>query len=128
MNTKRSTLQRQITLDTIKSLNIHPSAEDLCFEIQKKHPIVGKSTIYRNLRKLSEDKVITQIVIGSVVRYDKNIDSHYHFICDECGNIFDVEIDYDNSFNYIIWRKYGFSTSRHEIEFFGSCSNCSAPN
>ncbi|MCL2851831.1 MAG: transcriptional repressor [Defluviitaleaceae bacterium] len=124
MSTKRSTLQRQIILDTIKSLGKHLSAEELYLEIQKKHPIVGKSTIYRNLRQLVDDGVISQIVIDGVVRYDKKTGFHYHFICEVCGGIFDVEIDCDDKFADIIMNKYGFKTNRHEIDFFGVCSNC----
>ena len=126
MNMKRNTLQRQIILDTIKSLDMHPTTEELYLEIQKKHPVIGKSTIYRNLKQLAEDGAIKQIVMDmdGIVRYDKSSKPHNHFICDICGKIFDVDIDLDSSAIGIIESKYGLKTSRHAIEFFGVCSNC----
>jgi len=126
MNTKRKTLQRQIILDTIKSLDIHPTAEELYLEIQKTHPIVGKSTVYRNLRQLAQDGIITQIFVEGVARYDKNPKLHYHFICEICRKIFDIELGGIDSFNSIIESKYGFKAIRHDIEFSGACSNCTA--
>ena len=128
MNKKRNTLQRQIILDTLKSLDAHPSAEELYVKIRKTHPVVGKSTVYRNLRQLAEDGVIAQSVMNGVVRYDKQSSAHYHFICDVCGKIFDIDIDHDNSFHDMILSKYGFKASRHEIGFFGVCSDCDAAN
>ena len=123
---KRNTLQRQIILDTAQSLDAHPSAEELYLEIQKKHSVLGRSTVYRNLRQLAEERVIAQIVLEGVVKYDKRTELHYHFICDVCGEIFDIEIDHEVDFNAIVCNKYGFKPDRHKLEFFGVCTDCAA--
>ena len=124
INIKRSTLQRQIILDTLKSLDTHPSAEELHIAIQEKHPVVGKSTIYRNLRLLAEGGIINHMLIDGVVRYDKKSDLHYHFICDGCGKIFDLDIGLSDDPDDIVRSKYGFEVKRHEIAFFGTCPDC----
>ena len=124
MSPKRKTLQRQIILDTIKSLSQHPSADDLYLEIHKNHPVVGKSTVYRNLRHLADEGVISQISVDGVIRYDKNTHTHCHFICETCKNIFDIEITQAQYLNEAVFQKYGFTTNRHEIEFFGVCFDC----
>jgi len=124
MSTKRNTLQRQIILDTIRSHDAHLSAEELYLEIQKEHPIVGKSTVYRNLRQLVEDGVVMQKVMKGVVRYDKETGVHHHFLCDVCGKIIDVALDCEEDLCNMIKSKYGFEVKRHETEFFGTCSDC----
>lgn len=121
---KRNTLQRQIIIDTIKTLETHPSAEEVYIEIQKNHPIVGKSTVYRNLRQLAEEGLIAQINMEGFARYDKNAHLHYHFICEKCGEVIDVEVDQMDNLNSIIYEKYGLKVNRHEIEFFGLCPKC----
>ena len=124
MSAKRSTLQRQIILTAIKSLDSHPSAEEMYAEIQKHHPVIGKSTVYRNLRQLAEEGVISHVVIDGVSRYDRNITDHQHFICDVCNRVYDVEIDCNCSSTNGLDCRYGFKTVRHELAFFGTCSKC----
>jgi len=121
---KRKTTQRQIILETLQNLDAHPSAEELFFEISKKHSSVGKSTVYRNLRQLSHDNVLGEFSVGGIVRFDKNPCRHYHYICDICGKIFDIEIDGCDDLDTIVQEKYGLNVRQHEIEFFGTCNNC----
>ena len=121
---KRNTLQRQIIIDTIKALDIHPSAEEIYAEIQKNHPIVGKSTLYRNLRQLAEEGLIVQINMEGFAIYDKNTHLHYHFICENCGKVIDVEIDHTDSLHGTIYEKYGLRATRHEVKIFGLCPRC----
>jgi len=105
---------------------MHPTAEELYLEIQKSHPVIGKSTIYRNLKQLAEDGAIKQIVMDmdGVVRYDKNPAPHNHFICETCGRIFDIDMGLDDDVVGIIEDKYGLKINRHAIEFFGACPYC----
>jgi len=124
--TRRNTAQRKIIMDTIQNFDAHPTAEELFCEIVKGHPIVGKSTVYRNLRQLSDDNIVAQFTVGGVVRYDKRTCRHYHFVCELCSKIFDIELDGSESFNDAILNKYGLNVKRHEIEFFGTCFGCSS--
>ena len=38
MKIQRNAAQRQIVLDALIKLNTHPTIEEICVEIQKKHP------------------------------------------------------------------------------------------
>jgi len=105
-------------------MNAHPSAEELFLEISKNHANVGKSTVYRNLRQLSDENLIGEFSVDGVVRFDKSPCRHYHFICDGCGGIFDIEIEGGDDFDAMVYKKYGLTVRRHEIEFFGSCQSC----
>ena len=125
MYIQRNTVQRQIVLDTLKKLNNHPAIDEIYAEIQKEHPAISKTTIYRNLRQLAASGIIHQVLLpDSLERYDGCIDQHYHFQCKNCGSIFDVDIEYVTGINEIVQHKYGFQVDEHDVVFRGACSQC----
>ena len=122
---KRNTVQRQIILDTLKTLDTHPTVEDLHKEIQKNYPSIGMATVYRNLRQLTEQGLIMQIAtLDDVARYDGCADPHYHFHCKVCKGTFDLEIDLINGMENVIKNKYGFRVDSHDVTFTGACAKC----
>ena len=46
--------QREIILETLKEVNIHPTAEELYKLVNRKYPKISKSTVYRNINILVE--------------------------------------------------------------------------
>ena len=125
MTIRRSTVQRQIILDTFVKLNIHPTVDEVYIEVHKNHPTISKTTVYRNLQQLADSNVIRQVLLPSdLVRYDRRIDKHYHFKCKNCGGIFDVDIDYLDGLNETVRQKYGFQVDAHDVVFTGVCSKC----
>ena len=94
-------------------------------EIQKDHPAVSKTTVYRNLRQLANNKVILEVSLpDGLERYDGRNFHHYHFKCRNCGKIFDVEMDYIEKINNTVQEKHGFQIDEHEIVFRGICAKC----
>ena len=127
MNSQRNTVQKQIILDSLMGLNTHPAIEEIYVEIQKKHPSISKTTVYRNLRQLAENGVIRQVSLpDGLERYDGRNSQHYHFKCKKCGGIFDVDIDYLDSINDTVRVKYGFQIDEHDVVFMGICKKCGA--
>ena len=57
----RNTIQRQLVLDTVRSMHNHPDAEQVYSEIVKEHPHISKATVYRNLNLLSEQGQIKKV-------------------------------------------------------------------
>ena len=56
-------------------------------------PNVSLGTIYRNLKTLVEMGEVQELSYGSGhTRYDAKAHNHYHFVCDECGKIEDLDI------------------------------------
>lgn len=125
MNKSKNTLQRRLILDTVKAFKIHPTVEDVFTEIHKKYPSITKATVYRNLRCLAKSDDIGQVLIGSdIERYDNRTDRHYHFKCDACGKICDVDIDYIKDINERVRQQYGFQIYQHDLVFRGHCRQC----
>jgi Fe2+ or Zn2+ uptake regulation protein len=86
---KRLTNQKMAVLEYLKSVKIHPSAETVYAEVKKALPRITLATVYRNLKELSKEGLIQEIP-AKASRYDGDISSHAHFICEKCGQIFDV--------------------------------------
>ena len=122
---ERNTVQRQITLTAIQKMDTHPTIEEVYAEIQKEHPAISKTTVYRNLRELAKEGIIRQVSLpDGVERYDRLATQHHHFKCQKCGGIYDVEIEYLKGINGKIQEKYGFKVDRHDVVFTGICLRC----
>lgn len=126
MTTKRNTIQRHLILDAVKKLNIHATAEEVYDYVVREHPTVSKATVYRNLSQMAEAGELLNIGnLQGATHYDHNLHQHYHFICEECGRVFDVnklfpEIEEPLS------DLAGFEIRSHSLVFSGVCLNCKA--
>jgi len=122
---QRNTVQRQIIFETLNRFITHPTVDELYSEIQKSHPSISKTTIYRNLRQLAQGGQIGRVALpDDVERYDKRTDRHYHFQCKSCGALLDVDIDYLDGINEKVQEKNGFQVDEHDIVFRGVCPQC----
>jgi len=122
---ERNTVQRQIILDGLRRLDTHPTIEEVFAEVRKDHPAVSKTTVYRNLRQLTKDGVIRQVLLpDGLERYDRTTMIHHHFKCTNCNGILDVEIEHLMDINGIIQNKYGYQVDKHDLVFSGLCLKC----
>ena len=125
MAAKRNTIQRQIIRDALNGFKTHPSVDEIYSAIQKIHPTISKSTVYRNLNQLSKDGEIMQIAVtDDVARYDGCCDPHYHCSCKVCGSISDVDMEYVEGIDQKVSSDYGFNVEKHDIIFVGTCKDC----
>jgi len=53
------------------------------------------------------------------VHYDHNTHEHYHFICDNCRKVYDI----DASINYV-GEQPDFTVQGYDIAFHGLCKMC----
>ena len=122
---ERNTVQRQIILAALKKMDSHPTIDEVYTEVQKGHPAISKTTVYRKLRQLAKDGIIRQVLLpDGLERYDKHSAQHHHFNCIKCEEIFDVETEYLTDINVTIQEKYGFHIDRCDIVFSGICLEC----
>lgn len=88
-------------------------------------PNLSMGTVYRNLAVLIEQGEIEKIDFGSTFdRFDGTIGEHYHFICENCGKIVDIDIPVDRELNNKVRRSTPYDVNRHRIEFYGMCDEC----
>jgi Fur family transcriptional regulator, peroxide stress response regulator len=113
-------------LDLLRSTKAHPTANWLYGKLHKEFPNLSMGTVYRNIGILIQQGLINRIAFGSTFDHlDANMKPHYHFICERCKSISDLEVPPDESLNARPDQALGFKVSRHEVEFYGLCPKCS---
>lgn len=122
--TSRHSKQRDCILKVLKETVSHPTANLIYDSVRKEIPNISLGTVYRNLSKLSSDGVILKIVTGDgSERYDACCKPHYHMVCRECGNVFDVHMEYLNELDAAAER-CGCNVDLHCLTFYGLCKTC----
>lgn len=83
----RKTSQKKIIEKEIKNLHSFFNAERLYEKISKTNKKMGIATIYRFLKKLTEEGKIHSYSCNRKTIYSSNIKNHCHFTCENCGDI-----------------------------------------
>ena len=118
----RESKQRKSILKIIKGTSSHPTANWIYEQVKKTISGISLGTIYRNLRLLTKSGQISELSLaGSVSRFDGNARNHYHFRCEQCGRVFDVDEPVDKTMDTRVAQKTGFKVIRHRLEFRGLC-------
>lgn len=115
---ERVTPQRQAILDFLEETKIHPTAKQIHEEVKEKLPHISLGTVYRNLEELVKEGKV-QKISGEENRYDGNTSFHAHFICDECGKVYDVPLDWEEIDNVEVGE-----VNNCQVIFHGVCNNC----
>ena len=87
----RNSKQKEIILRALREHCVHPTAEELYKYIHTEHADIGVATVYRNLNKFAESGIIRKIIgLDGSSHFDSCTEPHYHFICNCCGQIYDI--------------------------------------
>jgi Fur family ferric uptake transcriptional regulator len=120
---KRMTRQRAEILKSIES-TCGPLSIDQILEIAAKSiPDINRSTIYRNLKVLSEEGKIRSVEIpGGSIRYEIIHLTHQHyFLCDLCNRLFTIPGCPKGLIEMV---PEGFKMRGHSITLNGICNEC----
>jgi Fur family transcriptional regulator, peroxide stress response regulator len=124
-NTYKETRQRELILFILKGTRSHPTADWIYDEARKKISNISKGTVYRNLTILLERGEIAELNLsGTVTRYEIKQPSHYHFRCELCGKVMDVNMPVAEDLNRKAAEETGFRVNHHQLEFRGICRDC----
>lgn len=118
--------QREALLTVLANTTEHPTANDIYEKMRKTHPTISRGTVYRNLAMLSESGRVLRIdTVHDSVHYDGCVSPHYHFVCNKCGCVADLNIlpiDVDAAVEADIECK----VNKHSLIFYGECKECKA--
>ena len=84
--------QREAILDYLCHTTSHPTAEEVYTHIQSIYPNISLGTVYRNLALLVEHGQALKIQGDECDHFDGQTKPHYHFLCDDCHRVYDVEM------------------------------------
>ena len=119
--------QREIIFDTLKRNAVHPTADRLYNIIKKEQPDsnIGIATVYRNLKKMADNGNIKKISgLEEAEHFDHNTHNHYHFLCDKCKEVYDIDEDVAPGIIELVRQKTGFTVDSFDIVFHGICNKC----
>jgi len=121
----RNTRQRR-AIGRVFGVNTPPlKPHEILHAAQKSVPELGIATIYRTLKTMVEDGVLTIVELpGGPPRYELADKDHHHFFhCRSCGEIFVV---HKCITDFKKMTPKGFKLERHEVVLYGICKECSA--
>jgi Fur family ferric uptake transcriptional regulator len=121
------THQREEIAQTFLDSARHLSAEELYRQIQKIHPEVGLSTIYRTLKLLVEAGLASQREFGDgITRYEPVAGGrhHDHLICVNCGAIIEFQNQKIEELQKEVAENKNFTVLQHKLELYGYCEKC----
>jgi Fe2+ or Zn2+ uptake regulation protein len=121
----RKSRQRERILEILRDTKTHPTAESVHARLRRDMPRVSLGTVYRNLGQLAAQGLVRRIAFGaSVDRFEANVHSHHHFVCDRCGAVADLAVPVDETLTRKLGRAAGVKADRHEIRLYGVCARC----
>lgn len=121
--------QREMILNQVREFPIHPTADQVYTALKTDNPNLSLGTVYRNLNQLSEMGMLLKIRIADGSdRFDGRTDDHYHMVCDECSQVYDIELTELDGLNSVISQKYGHELTVVTLNLNGICCECRKKN
>jgi Fe2+ or Zn2+ uptake regulation protein len=121
----RRTQQLEVVWEVIKDDHSHPTADQVYAKVRRRLPSMSLATVYRNLQKLVAEEKLQILMLGRSQRFDPLTKRHQHFICEQCGRVFDVLVDREDDIRPAKLPHPEFKVSSHQLAFYGACKQCS---
>lgn len=117
----RSSVQRLAILEYVFMCESHPAAEEIYSALVRSNPMLSRTTVFNNLRLLSEKGILNDMDISSEsTRYDStDTPPHAHFMCRKCRRIFDIPLAMP-----VMSAPHGFHCDNVNVFFKGVCPQC----
>ncbi len=118
------TPQRLEVYKALMNYDTHLSVEEIFNKVRENNPSVSLGTIYAILANFRDNGLVKEVKIDSERSFfEMQRDTHQHFLCYDCKNIYDVDFSKFSCFEHK-------SIDGHKIDdfhgyFYGICKNCS---
>ena len=125
------TPQRLAILKLLRKKQNHPTVEEVHNELLKEYPAISLTTVYNTLSRFVEAGMIRELNIDSnKMRFDTCTDSHDHFHCRVCDNVYNVVYDEPATADNLQNKKNvdGHNVDTVSINLKGVCKYCEADN
>lgn len=119
----RDTKYSQLISDTMTSLG-HATNAQLLSELQKVFPTLSATTVHRTTSRLVSRGFLAEAPpdLRGAMRFDSNLTSHDHFLCQSCGGIRDLDVA--SKITPLISGALGGCKITGRLVIHGSCETC----
>lgn len=103
----------------------HPTADTVYTTVRQQYPNISLGTVYRNLNLLAElGEAIKITTPNGGVHFDGRTEPHYHFCCNKCGSVIDLDLEELSFINETANKNFDGIIESHSMMFYGTCKNC----
>ena len=89
----RLTRQRTAIYRELTSRYDHPDVDMIYKAVKPRMPNLSLFTVYRTVNALETAGMVRRVATWKGhARYDGNVETHAHFLCETCGRIVDVDV------------------------------------
>jgi Fe2+ or Zn2+ uptake regulation protein len=119
----RFTNQRRHVYDVLLHKRDHPTADEVFLRAKNTMPEISMATVYNCLDALVKCGLIRQVTVDrGASRFCPNMHDHCHFHCEQCGGVFDIELEPGAGPQPRLPR--GYQATRFEVSIRGFCPGC----
>ncbi|MFV0338835.1 MAG: Fur family transcriptional regulator [Chthoniobacterales bacterium] len=122
-----ATQQKDVILRVLKATKQPLTPMEICEIARKEIPSIGIATVYRSLKKFTEENLVRLVEVpGASPHYEHQVSTHHHFfLCQTCHKLFKLvgcvkgvkDLAPEN-----------FQVTEHEIVLYGVCAECRSEN
>lgn len=125
----RQTRQRAEIRQAVEELASFATAQEIHDRMRHNGSGVGLATVYRTLQSMAGGGQLDSIrnPDGQVAYRTCSPGHHHHLICRSCARTVEVTVPQLEQLVRGLAADHGFSRIDHEVEFFGTCTDCAAP-
>ena len=123
---RSTTARRAILTAMVEQGGQHLSAEGLTEIVQRAHPDVAPSTVYRFLDELEQIGLVDHVqpAQGGAM-YHLAEHSHDHLLCTNCDRVIEVPTGTLDPLRVLTMEQFGFRISHRHFAIAGRCRECS---
>jgi len=97
--------------------------------------LINLATVYRNLKKLVDEKKLLKLNINGsptycyqIVKDSCNSSEHLHLRCNQCGKIIHLDCDFMEIFKNHVLKEHDFTIKCKDSVIYGICLDCQKKN
>lgn len=124
----RMTWPRRLILEALECLSCHPTAEELFEVVRQRDPTINLSTVYRTLRWLETEGLVSTRRFEDRSRQDRfdpaHPTEHFHFICRNCKEVFEFDSSLIRQAQAQFAQESGAMVESVSVVFYGLCARC----
>ena len=117
--------QREALKTFLRTRTDHPTADTVYSCLREQYPNISLGTVYRNLSLLADLGEISRVSTGDGAdHFDGDTHMHYHFICNCCHEIYDLDLKGVDVVKDIASENFAGQIDSYLLNFYGTCENC----
>ena len=123
---QRRTRQRAAVEEILADQEEFRTAQQIHDDLRHRGESVGLTTVYRTLQAMADANAV------DVIRNSEGESSyrrcsdghHHHLVCRSCGRTVEISGPAVEKWTRTTATEHGFRDVSHDLEIFGTCSNC----